>query len=380
MLDDLEYQDARKALAAPAVLDPTSLSVLAGLGGQIEQAALRALPGSVIAQATLEDADRAAGPLGDPVGPAAYMARDPRTGEPTVVPIDETQVARQAEHQREHLRIARTLRIEPDTDPEPRDEIEKALAGQDGGIERALSTWAATLAVASRTGLPVLSDDRRVRISARQSGIPNFSTETLLRVLVQAGDVDEAVLADARERLLRRGALGLHPSSEELAALAREAAFEPSRALYCLLTDPAFWVHDPAPAWAVSVRFLAVVHGEAHEKLERWVARVIDAAKRALPHVELDILCFGLLATVWGWTSPAPERDGTLLRAVIVALRRLDTYIAQSPRYDPVEFALARFAQISARAPQALRAVYALRAISLLGAADQLRAIKLLFQ
>jgi hypothetical protein len=308
------------------------------------------------------------------------MTRDPRTGELMVIPIDEAQVARQAEHQREHLRIARTLRIEPDIDPEPRDDIEKALADQDGGIERALATWAATLAVASRTGLPLLSDDRRVRISARQNGIPSFSTESLLRVLVQAGDVDEAVLANAREGLLRRGALGLHPSSEELVALAREAAFEPSRALYCLLADPAFWVHDPATAWAVAVRFLADVHGEAPEKLERWVARMIDAANRALPHAELDILCFGLLATVWGWTSPAPDSDGAVLRAVIVALRRLKMYIAQSPRYDPVEFALARFAQISARAPQSQRAVYTLRVISLLDVADQLRAIELLFQ
>jgi hypothetical protein len=57
-LEDLEPQDARKTLASPAVLDPTSLSVLALLGDEVAQVVLRTLPGSQIAQATLEDADR----------------------------------------------------------------------------------------------------------------------------------------------------------------------------------------------------------------------------------------------------------------------------------------------------------------------------------
>ncbi|MGA2165628.1 MAG: hypothetical protein ABSH36_14340 [Solirubrobacteraceae bacterium] len=298
-LDDLERQDARKALAAPAVLDPTCLSILAGLGGQIEQAVLTALPGSVIAQATLEDADRAAGPLGDPVGPAASMARDPRTGELRVVPIDEAQVERQAEHQHDHLRIARTLRIEPNTDPEPRDEIEKALAGQDGGIDGALSTWAATLAVAARTGLPVLSDDRRARISARQSGIPNFSTEALLRVLVQAGDVNEAVLADARERLLRRGALGLHPSSEELVALGRGTAFEPSTAskLPDTVLPPTV---TPVPFDASTVKPVPVTVSPVPETSE--ITSPVDAM---IARFEPDTVTFELAPSLT--VSPVPD-------------------------------------------------------------------------
>jgi hypothetical protein len=48
-LEDLELRDARKTLASPAVLDPTSLSVLALLGDEVAQVVLRALPGSQIA-------------------------------------------------------------------------------------------------------------------------------------------------------------------------------------------------------------------------------------------------------------------------------------------------------------------------------------------
>ena len=49
-------------------------------------------------------------------------------------------------------------------------------------------------------------------------------------------------------------------------------------------------------------------------------------------------------------------------------------------RVDPVVYALARFANISERAPRAQRAFFALRAIALLRINDQLTALDLLWE
>ena len=95
-LDDLELQDARRTLASPAVLDPTSLSVLALLGEEVAQAVLRALPGAQIPQASLQDADRGVNPMNDPRAPSGAVVRDPRSGEPVVIANDAEDAERRA--------------------------------------------------------------------------------------------------------------------------------------------------------------------------------------------------------------------------------------------------------------------------------------------
>lgn len=380
-LEELELQDARDALAGPAVLDPTSLSVLALLGGDVERAVLRALPGSLIAQATLEDADRGVNPLNDPAAPVGAVIRHPQTGEPGLVATDAAQAARRAERQREHLRLARTLEAEPDAVPGGEDEMERALADEDPErINAALRTWAATITVAARCRLAVLSDDRRVRLSVRGEGLPSFGTLSLLRALLDAGDLDESVFLEARARLLKQGSLGLGPTGEELAGLARELDWEPAAHMYRLLSDPALWTPDASGVWGGPRVFLTTVWEEAPAKLAPWVARVLDAAKQAKPHLEIDVLCFGLLATAWGWTSPDAEPNREFLQAVIEVVRELPRYLGEATSVDPVDYALERFAAVSVRAPEAQRAIFALRAIGRLKMTDQLRAIERLWR
>lgn len=122
---------------------------------------------------------------------------------------------------------------------------------------------------------------------------------------------------------------------------------------------------------------LAAVQKETPDRLGAWVARLVDAAKQAKSHLDLDVLCFGLLATVWGWTTASQQIDRELLQAVIEALRGLP---GESLRADPVLYALARFANISERAPQAQRTFFALRVIALLRISDQMKALELLWE
>ncbi|HEV2974934.1 MAG TPA: hypothetical protein VGX69_08030 [Solirubrobacteraceae bacterium] len=379
-LDDLELQDARRALASPAVLDPSSLSVLALLGDDVSEAVLRALPGAEIPQASLQDADRGVHPMNDPRAPAGALVRDPRSGEPVMIANDPEESERRAVRQREQLRLAQALDVEPDAQVGGEYELERALLEGEPPMDAALQTWAATMALARRGHLAVLSDDRRVRLYARAEGLPSFGTLALLRALMEAGDITGELYHGARAALLGAGGLGLHPDGEELTALVRGERWEPSRTLYTLLSDPSFWEPDGIAAWGAATVLLTAVQKEAPERLGAWVARLVDAAKQAKPHLELDMLCFGLLATVWGWTTASQQVDRRFLQAVIEALRGLPAHLGEGPLVDPVTYALARFANISERAPQAERAFFTLRAIALLGIDDQMAALDLLWE
>jgi len=303
--------------------------------------------------------------------------RDPRSGEPVVIANDPEESERRAVGQREHLRLARALDVEPDAQAGSEHELERALLDGEPPMDAALRTWAATVTLAGRAHLPVLSDDRRVRLYVRAEGLPSFGTLTLLRALVQAGDVPDDLYDNARAMLLRAGGNGLRPDGEELTALVHEDGWEPSRAAYTLLSDASFWEPDGIAAWGAAAVLLSAIHEEAPDQLGARVARLVDAARQAKPHLDLDVLCFGLLATVWGWTSASQQVDRELLQAVIEALRTLPAYLGERPRSDPVLYALARFANISQRAPQAQRAFFALRAIGLLRMSDQVKALEM---
>jgi tetratricopeptide (TPR) repeat protein len=376
-LDDLELQDARRALASPAVLDPSSLSVLALLGDETSQAVLGALPGAQIPQATLQDADRGMNPINDPRAPTGMVIRDPRSGQPVMIANNPEESERRAARQREQLRLAQALDVEPDAQAGGEHELERALLEGNPPMDITLRTWAATVTLAARGHLPVLSDDRRVRLYARAEGLPSFGSLTLLRALVGAGDVPEDLYRKARMVLLRAGGVGLKPTGEELTILVREDGWEPSHAAHTLLSDPSFWEPDGITGWAAAATLLAAARREAPESLETWVARLVHAATQAKPHLNIDLLCYGLLATVWGWTT-TDQVDRELLHAVIEALRGLRAYLGEGPHADPVAYVLARLANVSERAPETWRTLFALRAITLLRITDQLKAIEML--
>lgn len=96
-LDNSDRADAATALGRGAVLDPTALFTLGGLGTEYVEAALDRLGDrALIAQATLDDLDAGRTAL---LPEKATMQRqeltfDPATGEPTIVEWDEDSVRR----------------------------------------------------------------------------------------------------------------------------------------------------------------------------------------------------------------------------------------------------------------------------------------------
>lgn len=90
--------------------------------------------------------------------------------------------------------------------PEEDDDLARVL---DEDMPLPLLTWAATLAVARRLDLPIFSDDRYVRLSARQMGLPAFGTVALLDVLADRRIISDDLREVARKRLLASRAVGL---------------------------------------------------------------------------------------------------------------------------------------------------------------------------
>jgi tetratricopeptide (TPR) repeat protein len=375
-LEELEFQDAQGAMTTAAVLDPSALAMLAMLGTEVEQAVRNALPGSIIAQATLQDADRAVDPASDPRASTAVLTRD-ATGQPRILSTDCADAVRRAALQEQHSRLAKSLSVEPDAVPGSDDELERALLGEHE-IEPTTRTLVATIAVARRLHMPALSDDRRVRVYLRSAGVPTFATLTLLRALVERGDLPEAAYQQARDGLLRAGALGLRPTATELAALARETGWQPSPALYRLLSDPAWWGGDVLSATAQALMFLSICAQGAPDEFAEWVARVLDSAQQALPEAPSQQHVLLLLAVAWGWTSAPLPFDRSLLHRLIDAVRRRPASDYCGELENPVLAALDLLISALIRRRDQNLSLLVLKAISALRLTDQIAALRFL--
>ena len=220
-LRDLETADALRALAVGAVWDSSAIFVTGLLPDDLRGRVLQALPKSVVPQSVLDDCV---------VHTTDFRAGDERAelglddaGEPLITAWAEDAVRADERRAEEMLAVARDMDVEPDAPPD--DEGPEATFIREEELAPQLQVYGATFAVARRVRLPIFSDDRHVRLRARQAGIPAFGTLALLDALERR----EYISADERE-VARRGlraanALGTDPSAEELVNEARDNEF-----------------------------------------------------------------------------------------------------------------------------------------------------------
>jgi hypothetical protein len=302
---DLEYQDAVAALDKPAVWESGSLYVVGGLGGGVEETVRKALLGSVVPLAVLDDAARAAdGPIPDEQGEVLEIGWDPLADEPRKTVYSADEVDRQRRSLQGVLKIAQELIVEDNVDPDAASRFDELFPEEEDARHQAVATVAATLIVADRLQLPVYSDDRFVRALARGAGLPTFGTFALLDALVDRGRLDEGEKDLARRRLRLSGAHGLPAKTEELIAEAREQDWQVAPGLIAMLADRGLWF-DTAEAAHASLAFLRAVHNEAPSEFDVWVARLVDAARAARPKYGFLPPVALLLALAWLNEEPA---------------------------------------------------------------------------
>jgi hypothetical protein len=350
-LDGRELECARAAIGGPAVWDPSSLSIVAGLPDSARSMCIGALPGSVVANSTVLDCDAADARLDD--RDEQHLVGVDDDGLRLTV-VDAAEIERWRSSIVGALELARTMTAVPDSDPAQPDPLDDLVNHEDAIVS--VSTWPATLSVARRRGLPVFSDDRFIRVSALREQLDSFGTAALLAALHERGDPDDERLAELRLILLRSGGVGLRAGGEELATLASESLWEPAGRWLGALADPVGWRSEPDTRLKECIRFLRTVWLEREELLAPWTARVLDCAQRALSWNTHEFFARVMLIYTWMGAAPSEndEEQHAFVAALLRAIDRSPALLGIAAFHYPAEHAIDLAMQAS-KAPHQLR-------------------------
>ncbi len=357
----LDRTDAAAALAGGAVWDSNAIFVVAALGGVVEQTLRNVLPSSVVARATqIEIAGDFATADANRVGGISITHGHVHFGEWT-----ESERASNFRRATEMHRLATALPTHVLAEDDSSDELIKVVRGEAPTPAKA---WAATLAAAQTTGFAVFSDDRAVRRSAREVGLPTFGTAALLDVLVDRDLLAEDIRDDVRRRLLAHGAWGVRHTVEEIAQIARDANWQPTAGTRAALGDTTAWLALMSAWMDRVIRFLDIVFAEAPAEMDNWVHRAIDAVTHDVGgnyEAHAQSLLLGALDVV----SDPPRMSETGLAALISALRRMRYFEVFPPGEDLLITAVARTLTITNDPLQ--QATLFRRALARVGPAEQ---------
>ncbi|MGH2944847.1 MAG: PIN domain-containing protein [Solirubrobacteraceae bacterium] len=371
-LDELERGDAADAIGRPAVWDPASLFVAGGLGNPVRDLLLSTLPGSVIANCSFDDADRAATAVGGD-RPAGTVGYDTAADRAVVTSIAEDAAERDRLRREGMLALAKSLTKRPDHVPEAAGDPWNDAVAQDK-LRGELSTWAATMAVARREDLPIYSDDRHVRLSARSDGLRAFGTVALLDALADRGLLDEDTRARARRRLLASGAEGVRPTVGELVEIAEDADWEPVPALAAAIRDASAWRNDRLAAWHRATDFLAAVHERRPQHLDAWAARLLAAVDAGAPDIDAAQRVHSLLVGAWDVLEHPPKTSDAFFQALVRALQELPFWLRPWPSVDIPLLTMQSTLQIAAQYGPEVQTVVFLRMWRRLAGPDHVRA------
>jgi tetratricopeptide (TPR) repeat protein len=331
-LDRLDRADAAAALDAKgAIWDPFSIFTVAALGGTAESGIRSSLPASRVARATQQDTAR--DPLGTPEGRRATLSLV--HGLPYLAEWSEADQRADETRARRMMEFANGLAV--GSMGESGDELTE-LATSDHPLP--IRLWAATLAVARHHELPVYSDDRAVRQSARSMGLRAFGTPALLDVLVERGVLSQTDRDRARNRLLSHGAWGLRHSTPELVELATRANWQPTQGLRAAFTDVSAWVSLRA-GWAERiVGFLEAVAEAAPDQMDAWTHRAVDAVTEVLGNNYEANARLLLFLALNPFIEPIRMSDDGV-QALLASLRRIPYFRYFRPSEDLLVAAVA---------------------------------------
>ena len=365
--DQADRQAAHEALGAAAVWD-TSALVVASYLTDLTPRLVAALPGSLIANETFDDADAGVALGGKRVAQTVHDA----SGEVLIREIDEEERQRDAQRARAVLELAkRAMEMRPALG----EGVSEQLCQRYREIpddRRELKALVGTLALAQRSGRPVFSDDRWVREAARQDGLSAFGTLALLDVLRE----DEIITADehraARWSLTEHGAWGVTLTADELTAAGEAGGFGEARLMVGALHDRAAWRAQPADRMLAFASFLAEVYARRPDQFGAWVRRILEAAQRAASHMPPEWFVEVMLVMLWQPVDDELVLPDACFQQLVQELKGLPTHLT-SPGYDPVLASLEQIMGHVTDAPEEHQALVFSLAIQRLSPADQER-------
>ena len=337
--DAADRQAATDALGGAVVFDPSSLVVINCLA-EIKDKILRALPGSMITNETLEDVDADTQPIARRVAQSEHHL----DGSVTLRGVSPEEEAAADNQAAEILVIAKSLDVQPPLGTGVSHEIEQLYEETEERAE--FKVLAATIALAQRLGRPMYTDDRWIRELARSNGIQVFGTVALLDVVAERGIISTRQHQAARLGLTQRGAWGLSLDRSELIVAGRAVSFGLNRTLIGAFHDRAAWRGRPAERFREFGAFLNVAFDERPETFGLWVHRLLDAAHSAVPHMRRTWFAEAVLVMCWGLGDADPHLSEDCFHALVEEIKALPPSLCM-PGHDAVMGAIQQFLSLA---------------------------------
>jgi hypothetical protein len=358
----LEEESAEQAATRAVVWDPAALAVVAALPREIGEAIRTAFPGSVTAQAVIDDLHRASDAPSADRDEYSTIGYDAAQEQRYIHERSADDVLRERRAIERANEIAQALQIRPDVDPVRPTEIDQFLQGTDR--DASFVTWPATLALAEREQKPLYSDDRYVRTNARRAGIPAFGTIAVLDALAARGFITKEQRLAARRQLRERGGAGVGVTVEELLDEARAVDWELTPSLRNALLDPTAWRQTVVQTYRIWGVLLRVAFLEASPvRFQKWVWRFLEAAKAKSAAASYNDIAQSLLLIAW---QPFTQGSAEFLQALLAAIRN-----ARRWWIDPLPGAAAKLAQIGNTQPTQMHGVLSRAFLGDLGIEDR---------
>jgi tetratricopeptide (TPR) repeat protein len=372
-VDDHERTLASEAIGSAAVWDPSSLCTVGGLGRTYEDKIKSALPGSLIVNETLEDADSAATGLSRGGRSETEMGYDPDAGQAYIENVAAEEVTRQRLRAEGMLRLAKEFDIQPG----PGDGVDQDLVEilHDPEEPHAWKPFIGTVMLAQRTKRPIFSDDRWVRQFAREHGIKAFGTLALLDALADRGIISADERMHARLRLAASRAWGVALTTEEMVAAARAVQWDISKTTAGAISDRAAWRSKPGERIQDMIGFLREAHTEAPETMGKWLRRIIEIGVQIAPHLDASWWPRSILVMAWGIDQATPSLSDEAFQALVQEVQSLPLHLTTLGA-DPVLEAIAEILGYFMGNPEPVRVAVFNRLVRRLRLPDQMRAFQ----
>jgi hypothetical protein len=367
-LDTHERAAANDAIGGGAVWDPSSIYISNLLGNDVANRIGQALPGSLIATQTLEDADAAASGGGPAASEIGY---DPATQRAFMRTAPEQEIEHQRSSIDSALNVAKALDVRAPVQSGDEDQLSNVIDNPD--FATPWQVFAATVLTARQLQRPVYSDDRWIRVFARALGVRAFGTVALVDAMRDRGLLSAKERGASRLRLAEKGAWGLGLTDQEIIEEARNTDWDRNRAVAGALRDQSPWRTEPTKRLGEMVEILAAVHADAPSRLGEWLRHVLDAACSAAPRLTPARWTEWLLAIAWDVDQPSPVLTDAAFQDLVDEVKRLPPGYA-TIGFDPILGAIAEFLAISLDQPNQIRARLFFLLIRRLRLNDQMRA------
>jgi excisionase family DNA binding protein len=250
--------------ADKSVVADTAALVVASRTGLNPKAILAFFARVQTASVTLDDAFIAADALR--LRSTSTMGWDPKRDRPLLTDVEPEQADAWAQEAEALLDRTRSTQVTS---------VRETASQRDLALEVML----APVRLAKELGVPLWSDDRAMRILARNEGVDAFGIGSILRAMAAMGRIEDTQLADSFVSLMRHAVVDFPVPRELVLRLALEQKWQGGAAAI-VLSRPSFWT---SPDAALDVFKACVVEAAATEpnSLPQWsFAAGIGCARR----------------------------------------------------------------------------------------------------